>query len=76
MNTSRGHLRFIADGRESFQEQRKHEIRAELLHKRAHELHAANFLRRAWLRWQIEREAARRASAEEPSDRALFVTPR
>jgi hypothetical protein len=76
MNTSRGHLRFIADGRVLFQEQRRHEIREELLQKHAHELHAANFLRRGWLRWQIEREAARRASAEEPSDRALFVTPR
>jgi hypothetical protein len=76
MNTSRGHLRFIADGRESFQRQRRHEIRTRLLQKHARELHAANFLRRCWLRWRIEREATRRASAEESSNRALFVTQR
>ena len=76
MNTSRGHLRFHADGRESFQEQRRDEIREELLQKHARELHAANFLRRWWLRWQIEREATRRASADEPSDKALFITLR
>jgi hypothetical protein len=76
MNDSRGHLRFIVDGRESFQRQRRHEIREGLLHKHARELNAANFLRSWWLRWQIEREATRRASAEEPSNRALFVTQR
>jgi hypothetical protein len=76
MNASRGHLRFIADGRESFEEQRRDEIREELLHKHARELHAANFLRRWWLRWRIEREASRRAVALEPSDKALFVTRR
>ncbi|MDZ4406108.1 hypothetical protein [Prosthecobacter sp.] len=38
MNASRGHLRFIADGRESFQECRRDEIREELLHKHAREL--------------------------------------
>jgi hypothetical protein len=76
MNTSRGHLRFIADGRESFQEQRRNEIREELLHKHARELRVAHFPRRCWLRWQIERKAARHASAEESSNRALFVTQR
>ncbi|MDP1590891.1 MAG: hypothetical protein Q8M07_24260 [Prosthecobacter sp.] len=76
MNASRGHLRFIADGRESFQELRRDEIREELLHKHARELHAAHFPRRWWLRWQIEREATRRAVAKEPSNRALFVMQR
>jgi hypothetical protein len=76
MNASRGHLRFIADGRESFQEQQQNEIREELLRKHARELHAANFLHRWWIRLQIEREASRRALAQEASDRALFVTRR
>jgi hypothetical protein len=75
MNASRGHLRFIADGRESFQECRRDAAREELLQKHARELRAANVLRRGWLRWQIEREATRRAVAKEPSNRALFVTP-
>jgi hypothetical protein len=76
MNASRGPLRFHADCRESFLEHTRDEIREELLKKHSRELHAANFLRRGWLRWRIEREATRRAVAREPSERALFVTPR
>jgi hypothetical protein len=76
MNASRGPLRFHADGRESFLEHTRDEIREELLKKHSRELRAANFLRRGWLRWRIEREATRRAAAQEPSERALFVTPR
>jgi len=75
MNVSRGPLRFIADGRESFQECRRDAVREELLQKHARELRAANVLRRGWLRWQIEREASRRVVARKPSDRALFMMP-
>lgn len=72
MNSSRGHLRFHAGGRESFLEQRADEIRVELLLKHERELHGASFLRRWLLRWKIEREAFRLAALEQPSGKALF----
>jgi hypothetical protein len=74
MNVSRGHLRFHADGRGSFQARRRDEIRDELLLKHARELSAANALRRLWLRCRIEREANRRSLLEEPSNGALFLS--